>query len=146
EMKRLTFRGEDRLLGAAIDWRVIQRSDLQNHRSQAGTPRDHVCTANRAKLPRYGISFIGPRVGLRRTFRVREHLCGQEHETIRCSTRHVLTRPAVALRSQAWLTLRNIANRTAINPAFEPHGTSPASPTNLRSGNPSIACWHCRGQ
>src|SRR5262249_42440083 len=99
EMERLTFRREDRHLRAAKDRRIVQRSDLQNHRWQAGPPRDHVGTAHRAEFPRYGVSLVGPRVGLRRAFRVGESLCSHEHEQIRCSTRDMLTGAAVALRS-----------------------------------------------
>jgi hypothetical protein len=82
-----------------------------------------VCTAYRAELPRYGVSLIGPRVGLRRSFRVGETLCSHEHEQIRRSARDMLTGAAVALRSQNWLALRNIAHSTAIAPSFEPHDT-----------------------
>src|SRR5262245_60540594 len=131
EMERLTFRREDRLLRAAIDRRVVQRSDLQNHRSQAGPPRHHVCTACRAEFPRYGVSLVGPRVALRRAFRVGESFCWHEHEQIRCPAREILARAAVALRSQDWLALRNVPHRPAIAPAFEPHGTSPVSPTDM---------------
>src|SRR5262247_370955 len=116
-MERLAFRREDRLFRAAIDCRIVQRSDLQNHRSQAGPPRDHVCTANRAEFPRDGVGLVGPRVGLRRAFRVGESFCWHEHEQIRRAAREILTRAAVALRSQYWLTLRNITHRTAIAPA-----------------------------
>src|SRR5262252_4975289 len=130
-MERLTFRCEDCHLRAAIDRRIVQRSDLQNHRWQAGPPRDHVRTAYRAEFPRYGVSLIRPRVGLRRAFRVGESLRRHEHEQIRRSTRDMLTRAAVALRPQDRLTLRNIPHRTAIAPAFEPHDTSPASPTPM---------------
>src|SRR5205814_4642064 len=124
-MERLTFCREDRLLRAAIYRRIVQRSDHQNHRSQARPPRDHVCAAYRAELSRYGVSLIGPPIGLWRAFRVRESFCWHEHEQIRCAAREVLTRAAVALRSQNWLTLRNIPHSTAIAPTFEPHGTSP---------------------
>src|SRR5437016_10425421 len=79
EMERLTFCREDRLLRAAIYRRIVQRSDLQNHRSQARPPRHHVCTANRAELSRYGDSLIGPPIGLWRAFRVRESFCRHEH-------------------------------------------------------------------
>jgi len=99
EMERLTFRREDRHLRAAIDGRIVQRSDLQDHRWQTGPPRDHVRTAHRAEFPRYCVSLIGPRVGVRRAFRVGETLCWHEHEQIRRSTRDTLTRAAVALRS-----------------------------------------------
>src|SRR5262245_47244298 len=131
EMERLTFRREDRLLRAAIDRRVVQRSDLQNHRSKAGPPRDHVCTACRAEFPRYGVSLVGPRVGLRRAFRVGESLCWHEHEKIGRSTRDVLTRATVTLRSQGWLTLRNIPHRTAIAPAYAAASWRTGEPTFL---------------
>src|SRR5215813_11889833 len=98
-MERLPLRREDRHLRAAKDRRIVQRSDLQNHRWQTGPPRDHVRTAYRAEFPRYGVSLIGPRVGLRRAFRVGETLCRHEHEQIRRSTRDMLARAAVALRS-----------------------------------------------
>src|SRR5215475_10400808 len=97
-MERLTFCREDRLLRAAIDQRIVQRSDLQYHRSQARPPRDHVCAAYCADLSRYGVSLIGPPIGLWRAFRVRESFCWHEHEQIRCAAREVLTRAAVALR------------------------------------------------
>src|SRR5437763_15382535 len=99
EMKRLTFCREDRLLRAAIDQRIVQRSDLQNQRSQARPPRDHVCAAYRAELSRYRVSLIGPPIGLWRAFRVRESFCWHEHQQIRCAAREVLTRAAVALCS-----------------------------------------------
>src|SRR5262249_27691773 len=100
-------------------------------RWQAGPPRDHVGAAHRAEFPRYGVSLIGPRVGLRHAFRVGETRCWHEHEQIRRSTRDMLTRAAVALRSQDRLTLRDISHRAAIAPAFEPHDTPPASPTHM---------------
>jgi hypothetical protein len=86
-------------LRAAIDGRIVQRSDLKNYRRQAGPPRDHVCAAYRAEFPRYGVSLIGPRVGFRRAFRLGKSLRWHQHEQIRCSTRDMLTRAAVALRS-----------------------------------------------
>src|SRR5215813_15315435 len=58
EMERLTFCREDRLLRAAIDQRIVQRSDLQNNRSQTRPPRDYVCATYRAKLSRYGVRLI----------------------------------------------------------------------------------------
>src|SRR4051794_31783517 len=148
-MEGLTFCREDRLLSAAICGRVVQRSDLQDHRSQAWPPRHHVCTANRAELSCYSVRLIGPAIGLRRAFRVRESLCGHEHEQIRCAAGEILTRAAVALRSQNWLTLRNIPHSTAIAPAFEPHGTSPTLQTNISAlffayqiaNDPSISAW-----
>src|SRR5438874_12738715 len=98
-MESLTFCREDRLLRAAIYGRVVQGSNLQNHRSQARPPRDHVRTTNRTELSRYGVSLIGPRVGLCRAFCVRESFCWHEHEQIRGAAREILTRAAVALRS-----------------------------------------------
>src|SRR5262249_62041902 len=68
EMERLTFCREDRLFRAAIDQRIVQCSDLQNHRSQARPPRDHVCAAYRAELSRYAVSLVGPPIGLWRAF------------------------------------------------------------------------------
>ena len=72
----LPLRGEDRHLGAALDRGIVQRSDLQHHRRQAGLTCDQLSATLSAEFPRHGIGFVGALVSLRSPLRVVETVKG----------------------------------------------------------------------
>jgi hypothetical protein len=83
EMKTLALNREYRHLRAAINRRIVQRPDLQDHRGQSRPPRGHVRTAFATEFACNRVSLVGSDKRLRRTFRVAESVGRHQHEQVR---------------------------------------------------------------